>query len=239
MKPNDQRNFVHKRIIGGLIGAVTGGPAAAVAGFVQGGSSRSGGQPVAPLSRARIREISLAMRAANQRGDTQQGRAFRRELMGNAPIFGRGGSNIVARSCDPPLQMDQNGQCVFPGSPGDVSVGGAMPVMGQFGAGMPPMHRTTTVRECLPGMVLGKDGNCYNKGSITNKARMYPRGTRPLGTPGEMAALRKAAAFGRRMEGAVKRMQKIGVLKKPSRRSAPPARAQRLLGPGVVQIQQE
>jgi len=76
---------------------------------------------------------------------------------------------------------------------------------------------TRQVLICLPGMVLGKDSLCYNKGEITNKQRLWPRGRRPLGTPGEMAALAKAASFGRRMETTVKRMQKIGVLKKPSR----------------------
>ena len=43
-----------------------------------------------------------------------------------------------------------------------------------------------------------------------------------MGTPGDMSALRKAASFGRRMETTVKRMQKIGVLKKPASRKAAP-----------------
>jgi len=78
-----------------------------------------------------------------------------------------------------------------------------------------PQEDVRRIRLCLPGDVLGKDGFCHKKGSIPNKEREYPRGRRPLGTPGEMAALAKAASFGRRMERTVKRMQSIGVLKKP------------------------
>jgi len=39
-KPNDQRGFVHKRILGGVVGLVTGGPTAAAAGFLRGGGSK-------------------------------------------------------------------------------------------------------------------------------------------------------------------------------------------------------
>jgi len=103
--------------------------------------------------------------------------------------------------------------------------------MGRFGAGLPPMVEVRQHRECLPGMVLGRDGLCYNKSDIKNKDRAYPKGRRPLGTPGELAALAKAASFGRRMETTVKRMQKIGVLKKPAPRRSPP-KTTHLLGPG-------
>ena len=80
-------------------------------------------------------------------------------------------------------------------------------------------------------MVLGRDNLCYNRGDIGNKDRKWPRGRKPLGTPGEMAALAKAASFGRRMEETVKRMQKLGVLKKPKRATRPRA-PQKLIGPG-------
>lgn len=106
-------------------------------------------------------------------------------------------------------------------------------VMGQYGAALTPLIDRREIRICLPGMVLGKDGNCYNRRDISNKEREWPRGTRPLGTPGEMAALRKAASFGRRMETTVKRMQKIGVLKKPRGRGRlAPRAAPRQIGPG-------
>jgi len=39
--PHDRRGFIHKRLIGGLSGLVTGGPLAAVAGFAGGGRTRT------------------------------------------------------------------------------------------------------------------------------------------------------------------------------------------------------
>lgn len=111
--------------------------------------------------------------------------------------------------------------------------------MGMFGAGLAPVVETREHKMCLPGMVLGRDGLCYNRRDIRNSDRMWPKGRRPLGTPGELAALAKAASFGRRMESTVKRMQKIGVLKKPGRGRARATQQPKLLTPGVVQIQQE
>lgn len=133
------------------------------------------------------------------------------------------------------LQHGQDSQGALPG--GDPFVDADL-----TGAGMPggvvPFVETRTHRSCLPGMVLGPGGLCYRtgKGGISNSQRLYPRGTRPLGTPGEMACLRKAASFGKRMESTVKRMQKIGVLKKPAKRSAPPRRAPLQLPPGSPSI---
>jgi len=189
--PNDQRNFVHGRIIGAVGGFLTGGVTGAIGGAVRGGR-RQGGQPVSPMSIA-------------------------------------GPRNIARRSQCAPGEVRRNGVCRLPragtlaklqraipfGATGLTAAGDA--IMGQFGAALEPFVDVVQVRKCLPGMVLGKDGNCYNRRDISNKEREWPRGTRPLGTPGEMAALRKAASFGRRMETTVKRMQKIGVLKKPSR----------------------
>jgi len=127
--------------------------------------------------------------------------------------------------CPIPLIRDADGQCRQPGSPADIDVGGSMAgqaVMGRYGAALAPMSEMRLTRDCLPGMVLGDDNLCYNRRDLKNSERKWPRGTRPLGTPGEMAALRKAASFGRRMETTVKRMQKIGVLKKPASRKAAP-----------------
>ena len=102
------------------------------------------------------------------------------------------------------------------------------------------MVTTRQHRQCLPGMVLSaRDGLCYERRAIRNSDRAHPRGRRPLGTPGELAALAKAASFGRRMKSTVRRMEKIGVLKRPVRAAARKAPAPKLLAPGVVQIQQE
>jgi len=122
--------------------------------------------------------------------------------------------------CDPPLITGPDGGCVMGNGGGGGNgrtIGPGTAIMGRYGAGMEPQIFSRIHRDCLPGMVLGTDNVCYNRRDIKNAERKYPRGARPLGTPGEMSALRKAATFGRRMETTVKRMQKIGVLKKPSR----------------------
>jgi len=214
MKPNDQRNFVHKRIIGAVRGGLTGGIGGAARGFItSGGGRRSGGQPVAPRI-GMIRQQDRCPPGTARQADRSCARI-------GSPT--RGIRGILERG-------------FTGGASGFVGSGAA--VMGQYGAALQPMVEGRTVRTCLPGMVLAKDGLCYNRRDISNKEREYPRGTRPLGTPGEMAALRKAAAFGRRMETTVKRMQKIGVLKKAAPRKAKTA-TPKLLTPGVVQIQQE
>jgi len=223
--PHEVRAFVHKRIIGAVTGFVAGGPLGAASGFVRGGSTRSGGQPAAPsVVRAPVSSLTRQKRA-------RRARALR---LGVKP----GSLSLQATSCKPPLVRDVDGQCRFPGSPADISVGGAMApeaIMGRYGAALRPMGEHILHLECLPGMVLGKDELCYNKGDLKNAERKWPRGRRPLGTPGEMAALAKAASFGRRMENTVKRMQKLGVLSKP-RRATRPRPQPRLLGPGSPSI---
>lgn len=202
--PNDRRNFVHKRLIGAVGGFLTGGVTGAIGGAISGGRKRrSGGQPAAP---------------------------FTGIIPGNRTItaFAQ-----VPGPCPPGKQRFADGHChgraralIHAGGLASGAVPGGAPftgapagnaVMGQFGAALQPFVEDRMVRTCLPGMVLGKDGLCYNRRDLSNKEREYPRGTKPLGTPGEMAALRKAASFGRRMETTVKRMQKIGVLKKPTK----------------------
>jgi len=214
--PNDVRHFVHKRIFKGVSRFVTSGfnPVAAAGGFLEGAderfarpSRRRGGAPTAPARR------NLGRR--------------------------RGTRALAGGGC-PAGRTPVRGRCVkvsaiLPGGVPFTTGRGGVAVMGQFGAGLSPEQESVTVHRCLPGMVLGKDMKCYNRKDISNRERKWPRGRRPLGTPSELAALAKAASFGRRMESTVKRMQKIGVLKKP-RRGAPRARPQRLLGPGGPSI---
>jgi len=131
--------------------------------------------------------------------------------------------------CIVPFRRDPvTGRCrLFLGDqpgPEPGGVGGGDAVLGRFGAAMTPDVESTTTLVCLPGMVLGKDELCYNKGKngISNSQRKWPRGTRPLGTPGEMAALTKATAFGKRFVTTQKRLQKLGIIKKPVSRKAAP-----------------
>jgi len=204
MKPNDQRGFVHKRIIGAVGGFLGGGPVGAVGGFVGGGGRRGGGQPLSQRSMDfRSRPCAGANRERVDGVCRDRVGGFR----GAAQRFLPGGATGFTRAGEA--------------------------VMGQYGVAMEPEIEDRMVRLCLPGMILGKDGLCYNRGDISNKERRYPKGTRPLGTPGEMACLRKAASFGRRMENTVKRMQKIGVLSKPKGRSTRPQPKRLTAGDGV------
>lgn len=195
--PNEQRNFVHKRILGAAIGFVTGGPGGAV-----GGALRGGGRPTqASIARG---GLDLASRCA------AKGRVPDPTRPGKCTIPGR-----VARP-----GIVGTVQRFLPGGATGFVEGGGEAVMGRFGAALVPGSEEVLTLDCLPGMVLGKDELCYNRRDIRNSDRKWPRGRRPLGTPGELAALAKAARFGRRMESTVKRMQSIGVLKKPARAKA-------------------
>ncbi len=196
--PNDQRNFVHKRVFGAAGGFLSGGFQGAARGFVSGGgrpSMRTGGAPQARRVDFQSQGQFLTARSSGALCRPGQFRVggvcvdLRAAAPGGNPLFSSAGTDMVATGVYAPFVQDR------------------------------------MVRLCNPGDVLGKDGFCHKKGSIPNKEREYPRGTRPLGTPGEMAALRKAATFGRRMETTVKRMQKIGVLKKASRPKARPTTA--------------
>jgi len=220
--PNDVRHFVHKKLFGAAKGFISSGfnPLGAVGGFLGAGktSGRQGGAPTAP-------------RAIRADFPSQKAFQIARNVGQQFPVSQ---ISLPFGLCPPPLKRDSDGECRFPGSPADISVGGAMQgeaVMGRYGAALTPDVEMRRHRGCLPGMVLGKDGLCYNRRDLKNSEREYPRGTRPLGTPGEMACLRKAASFGRRMETTVKRMQKIGVLKKPATRKA--TRAPKMLTDGV------
>lgn len=125
--------------------------------------------------------------------------------------------------CDPPLVPNERGTfCSFPGSP-EGGVGEAR--MGRFGAALEPGFMTINKRECLPGMVLGKDFLCYNKGSISNKQRLWPKGTAPLLTGGEMAAIRKADSARGKVARTAKR---LGIGTPTRRRARPHAHAKAL-----------
>jgi len=129
--------------------------------------------------------------------------------------------------CIPPFFDNGQGGCeldLVPG-PGGGGTGAnrdiGETVMGRYGAGEVPGNQPINRAVCRRGMVLGNDGICYNKSQISNKEREWPRGRRPLLTGGDMRAISTAARAGKRLEGATKRLQKIGLMKKPApRRSA-------------------
>ena len=89
----------------------------------------------------------------------------------------------------------------------DTPVGQA--VMGMYGAGLVPGNMVVDRAVCLRGMVLGNDGVCYNRKSIKNSDREWPRGARPLGSPEEMRALRIASRFAGRMDKSKERIKAL------------------------------
>jgi len=108
--------------------------------------------------------------------------------------------------------------------------------VGQFGVGLVPAEVAISRSVCPTGMQLGKDGLCYNRGVLTNRQRLWPKARAPLLTGGERNAITKAAAAGRKLERASKQLQRIGLMKKPSRRSLPRPTAPRALLPAGQQI---
>ena len=127
--------------------------------------------------------------------------------------------------CMPPLVRGPSGLCIERTSPLGASrlVGEA--TMGRYGAALIPGSQIVDRATCLRGMQLGNDGLCYNKGQITNKQRMWPAGRKPLLSGGDMRAISTAARAGRRMELATKRLQRMGMMKKPARARAQHAHA--------------
>ena len=98
--------------------------------------------------------------------------------------------------------------------------------MGRYGAALIPGTQIIDRAVCLPGMQLGDDGLCYNKGSITNSQRMWPRGRRPLLTGGDMSAIAIAARAGSKLDRTTKRLRSLGMMKAlPKPRGKPAAHA--------------
>jgi len=95
-------------------------------------------------------------------------------------------------------------------------------VMGRYGPAYEGNSRFVQRTTCLPGDIVGNDGLCYAKKSLTNKERMWPRGRQPLLTGGEMRAISIASRAASKFERTQKRLQKIGMLKKPAARARAP-----------------
>jgi len=213
--PNDIRNFVHKRIGRAVIGFATGGPGGAVAGFARGDRPTLGGKCPLPAG-------DLQFQIGRWRSGASRSPALRAELeacgvdLGVSRSFAPSGNG-----CFPGMLRDPvDGKCKFAIGQqvgrDDTAVGAA--VMGRYGAALEPGNMVVNRAVCLPGMILGDDDRCYNKGSITNKQRAWPRGRRPLLTGGEMRAISTASSAVGRMERTTKRLQKMGLMKKPGGR---------------------
>jgi len=212
-RPSDKRGFVHKRIgraIGGFIG---GGPIGAIGGFVGGGGGGGG--------TAQTPELSQAHREQHRRGIDVLGHASHGHIISPQPI-GRSFEPLAPDPCQWPARTDPNtGQCsVFMGrEPGldDPTTGAGAAVMGRYGAALHPVVEQRMHRECLPAMVLGNDGLCYNrtgKGSISNRNRAYPKGRAPLLTGGQRNCITTAKKAATALEKEASNLEDMGMLKR-------------------------
>jgi len=219
-------NFVHKRIIGAVGGFIGGGPGGAVGGFLGGGGGQIHGFPAGGRTRAQA--------LAQQRAD-----AARFSFMGRTVAECPGGTKADARGI---CQQRERGvipfiQSLVPGgATGFETSGGGEVIMGRYGAGMIPIEEQRLHSTCLPGMVLGNDDICYNRKDLKNNERLYPKGRRPLLTGGDRNAITRAARAARAIQRTEKQLQKMGMLRKPTRRAAPKVSPYRQIGPGGPSI---
>jgi len=222
-RPGERRGFVHKRILGGIKGAVSGLVGGGPGGLIRGGLSGflAPRRPLGPAQRTdldprrrTVPRTTTARPSLTSAREKNEGRALKFPELAVGPN---------GRGCRIPGQRrDQFGDCSFflgefKGPNGDAAVTAPVgdAVMGRYGAALQPGSMMIDRAVCLRGMQLGNDGLCYNRGAITNKQRMWPAGRKPLLTGGEMRAINIAAAAGRKLEGATTRLQKLGMLKKP------------------------
>ena len=250
----DKRGFVHKRIFGGIkgaLGGILGGPSGvfggALGGFLQPGGAgqaivtpdSAGGCPAGMQNNGRGQCVPLG--TVDSAGGCPPG--FTPTVSGHCQPKGA----LVTRvtSVFPTVFPDQVLQPS--GVPGGregqlLPVGDA--VMGRFGAGLKPAVFSQQVRRCPRGAILGApeaDGTslCYNRGQITNRQRAWPRGRRPLLTGGEMRAISIASSAANKLQRKQKQLQKLGMIKLPTARRAAPKQLAAAAIPRVVQIQQE
>jgi hypothetical protein len=182
-------------LVGGAVGFVTGGIPGAVAGAVAGASGGEPAQGSQPIPG----------------GDLGQ-------------IPGQS-SGLAAPTQCPPDRIRVGNQCVKPGAalpggePLTVPAGGNGKAMGPIGmSGGTPMTSSQETRRCGRGNVLGRDGLCYDRRVIRNSDRMWPKGRKPLLTGGELNAISTAARAAGRVKRTQKKLEKLGLLKKPTRR---------------------
>lgn len=244
-KRGDYRNFIHKRVFGAAKGFLGGGPLGAISGFVSGGGgSRAQGQLLAAQKAEQRAQQRAQLPAIPFVQPPQRAVPFQNFRIPGKP---------AAPPCPTGFIRSANGQCVerravtktpgaegffqrlFPGGATGFETTGPEVAglqqfgdaqMGQFGGGLQPAVRSSQTRICPRGAVLGADGLCYNKRSIANSERFWPRGRRPLLTGGDMRCISIASRAAKKLQRKQKQLQDMGMLKKPTRR------AQKQLAPG-------
>ena len=232
-RPSDRRDFVHKRIFGGVKAFVTSGfnPLAGVSGFLAptprstpGPRREPRAQPVAvvPQTFEPVKSFVEATPGVivSTVGPPPPVRARRFVTNGAIPRrlqLGGGGDG----ACPPPLMRNPaTGNCIAPTSPRGAEVFMGEATMGRYGAGIIPGSRITDVAVCPSGAVLGKDGICYDH--LPNRDRMYPRGRRPLLTGGDMSAISRASRAGKKLDRTNARLRGLGLMKPEAVRKRKP-----------------
>jgi len=173
---------------------------------------------VAPPIRSFVEPTRRAPMPVHRRAEAAARRFFPNTLDRFAPASIRAPRE---KRCIWPSHLDaQTGQCIVgtmagrdvgPGEVGDA-------VMGRYGAAYFPSSMLVDRAVCLPGDVVGDDGLCYPKGK-KGMRRMHPPGRKPLLTGGDMKAIARASRAAGRLERTTKRLQKLGMIKKPASRA--------------------
>ena len=223
----DESGFIHRRIIGGISGAITGlirggNPLAALAGGIRG---FAGGEQTVPQATGCPPGFIQTPQGCAPRGTITVERR-------GGPALGGLREFIARRSTQG--GFPGNGQPI-PGAPvptvGGVLALGAVPsggngmrpdrpdiptlaVTGQFGAGFEASIVSRELRLCPPKTVLGVDGVCYNRRDLRNDERAWPRGRRPLMTGGDVRAISIANRAATRLQKKQKQLEDMGMLKK-------------------------
>jgi len=193
--------FIHGRLLGAARGLLTGGGiGGAVGGFITGGGG-GGRTPVPGRTRFEADPIYRTSLPRPQRPVLQ-------------PI-------PITSGCPAGFRRNSAGNCVAETAGTVAAVQRFLPggESGLSAVGEPAVV-TMTRRVCLRGSVLGLDGLCHPKGTISNRDRWWPKPRRPLLTGGDLNAIAKAARAARRLQTTQKRLQKLGMLPKPSRGGA-------------------
>jgi len=120
------------------------------------------------------------------------------DYFGQGDPTGGKGANLdpgMSTGCQPGFHRDANGVCLSNVSP----AGAQQAVMGRYGAALTPIMTQVLTRSCLPGMIVGKDGLCYNKRDLRRDERKWDPGTKPFLTGGQVKALKTAARLQKRI----------------------------------------
>jgi len=238
--PAQRRGFLHKKLLrigAGLLPGPIGAAFGVASTFFGKPTARGGAAAICPHGTAKNPDTGFCEPVAVAPGPAQ----FRRgggfsggfgdgifrplQLHGDAGPCNPGDPSCSGAPCPPGTVWDPGVlACVSPKSPfgaGALADQFGEAVNGQFGAALVPGNRMTNTAVCPRGSVVATDGLCYNKKTLSNKNRQWPRGRQPLLTGGEMRAISTAAAAARKVSRTEKRLRSMGMLKALPRRAAP------------------